>query len=118
VRHGLLAGLPLIAASAGGCSISFVDAEGVQNHVGLMWVRHSTEPEPIVVQTRKLGVGLELGLSGGGFLAGYQDVVRVTPGGPDADYELSYTTARPFAARVTDHRGQAREAPEPDRPID
>jgi hypothetical protein len=86
-----------------GCALAWVDAEGRQNRVGLMWIRHDTDPRtnsPSVLQTRQAGLSLEAGSACLGMQVGLREQVLVMYYPEGKYWHLEYDTARPFAAKI------------------
>jgi hypothetical protein len=87
-----VAGLALLAlvCLGSGCAACYRHADGSETHVGLVWLRVFPAGNPVAIRSRTLGVALDAGAQGNGFLVGYRGLLRLTP--PDdkvvvLDYE-------------------------------
>ena len=99
-RHMVAIGVTLALS---GCAVAWVDGEGRQNHLGLLWLRHDNAERfssTSVIQTRQLGVSLEAGVACVGVQVGLSDRVRVAHY-PDGKYwRVEYDTSQPFRSVI------------------
>ena len=71
----------------------FVSQDGAETYVGILWLRHFPAGNPVVTHTKRVGVAVDAGSQGKGFLIGYENLVRIHPP-PDNVLNLDYDTER------------------------
>ncbi len=88
--------IPLIALILISCSFKYTDRNGNQNIVGCMWVKHKIDRNPVIVQTKSLGISFDINSTSSGINLGYKNSIEITPTQEDRIYYIDYDTNNPF----------------------